>query len=52
MQWGADCVARNGVRRCLSADEGVLIVLAGIYDGLEAKDISVRACSHKRKENA
>lgn len=28
------------------------IALAGIYDGLEAKDISVRACSHKRKENA
>ena len=24
MQRGADCVARDGVRRCLSADEGVL----------------------------
>jgi len=28
------------------------IALAGIYDCLEGKDLTVRACSHKRKEKA
>lgn len=42
MQWGADCVARDGVRRCLFADEGILhrprrdLCLGGVSD--EAAD--------------